>query len=86
MAEQKSPSSRCIAFSSFEFVSSTPALRPDKRRPGSLGIVRVIFRRDFPAWDYTLRRPMRWDFWQRWMKGSASQGRIWNFQVKGRYG
>lgn len=79
------PSSRCIAYSHFEFISPTPATRPDKRRPGSLGYVQVIFRRKFPAYNYWLAQPMRWDEWQKFLRAS-SVGRYWNYKVKGQYG
>lgn len=80
---ERNPSSRCIAFTSFEFYSSTPALNPKRRRPGSLGIVTVTFRRN--GRSYTLRNPMRWDEWGKFVK-SRSVGRFWNYRMKGQYG
>jgi len=52
-------------------------------RPGSMGRVRLIFKRNYPRYDYTLDTPFRFDEWLAWTR-AASPGRTWNYRYKGR--
>ncbi len=80
----RKPASTCLAYVSWSATAKT--VQSGKRKAGmkSKGIMRVIFRRAFPKYAYTLSTPVTYAKYLMLIR-SSSKGATWNNHFLGRY-